>query len=96
MGKIVQKTFENLNKELRELRHRFIIDNNIRCENCQRFVNGKCKSKVYCIVNDNVMVCAYVEKPDLAKIQPVNVYSDLSKEEYEQLSLEAECTNLND
>ena len=93
---IVQKTFENLNKELREIKRRFIADNNIRCENCQRFINGKCKSKFYCIINDNVMFCAYIEKSDLAKIQPVNVYSDLTKEEMEDLSLYAECTNPND
>ena len=33
---------------------------------------------------------------DQPKISDVNVYSDLSKEEQEQLSLEAECTNPND
>lgn len=93
---IVQKTFTNLNKELREFRQKFISDNHIKCENCQRFQKGKCVSKVYCIVKDNVLFCAYIEKPDLAKIQPVNVYSDLTKEEMEQLNLEMECTNPND
>jgi len=96
MGRIVQKTFENLNNELTELRHRFIADNNLKCENCQKFINGKCSSKVYCIVKDIVMFCAYVEKPDLAKIQPVNLYSDLSKEEMEELNLYNKCTNPND
>lgn len=93
---IVQKTFENLNRELRELRQKFISDNHIKCENCQRFQKGKCVSKVYCIVNDNVLFCAYIEKPDIAKIQPVNVYSDLTKEEMEDLNLYNECTNPND
>ena len=93
---IVQKTFENLNKELKEMRRKFIVNNNIKCENCQRFINNKCTSKVYCIVNDNVLFCAYIEKSNLAKIQPVNVYSDLTDEEVEQLNLEMECTNPND
>jgi len=95
---IVQKTLENLNEELREFRQKFISDNNIKCENCQRYNEKKhnCNSKIYCIVRDNVMFCAYIEKPDLAKIHPVNVYSDLSIAEMEQLNLEMECTNPND
>lgn len=93
---IVQKTFTNLNKELREIREEFIERNNIHCVNCQRFIHHKCTSKVYCIVRDPAFFCAYIEKPDLAKIQPVNVYSDLTKEEMEDLSLYNECTNPND
>lgn len=93
---IVKKTFDDLNKELREMREDFIKRNNIHCVNCQRFINHKCTSKVYCIVRDPAFFCAYIEKPDLAKIQPVNVYSDLTDDEVEQLNLEMECTNPND
>ena len=35
-------------------------------------------------------------RKDQTTICDINVYSDLSKEEQEQLSLEAECTNPND
>lgn len=93
---MISKAVEIMNKELREMRENFIKRNNIHCINCQRFIKNKCTSKVYCIVRDPAFFCAYIEKPDLCKVEPVNLYSDLTDDEVEQLNLEMECTNPND
>ena len=93
---VVQKTPENINKELMEMQRDYVINNNLSCVNCQRFVKNKCTSKVYCIVRNPAFFCAYIEKPDLCKVEPVNIYSDLTDDEVEQLNLEMECTNPND
>ena len=93
---IVQKTPEYINKELMEMQRDYVMNNNLSCINCQRFIKNKCTSKVYCIVRDPAFFCAYIEKPDLCKVEPVNVYSDLTDDEVEQLNLEMECTNPND
>lgn len=52
-------------EELSEIRTQFIKKHNLKCENCQfweKNKKGKCASKVYCIVRDNVMNCNYKPK----------------------------------
>ena len=43
-----------LNKNLRETIDEFIKKNNLSCNKCSNMVNGKCKSKVYCIVGERI------------------------------------------
>ena len=44
-----------INKELRELRKKFIDEHGLSCEKCSYLkADKKCGSKVYCIVRDNV------------------------------------------
>ena len=52
-------------KELSEMRKQFIKQHNLKCENCdywEKHRKGKCASKVYCIVRDNVFNCNYKVK----------------------------------
>lgn len=52
-------------KELREMRDKFVEEHNLKCSNCHYWElkkKGKCSSKVYCIVRDNVFNCNYKEK----------------------------------
>ena len=54
-----------LNKELSEMREQFIKKHNLKCADCaywERHKKGKCASKVYCIVRDNVFNSNYKEK----------------------------------
>lgn len=56
------KTQEELNRELSQMRKKFIEDNNISCDTCSKKRGTKCKSKVYCIVKDPIFNLGYVEK----------------------------------
>ena len=52
---------QELNKKLRTLIADFIKENNINCERCLKFIEGKCKSKTYCIVKDKVAYVSFLE-----------------------------------
>lgn len=41
---------KELNKKLKELVFNFLDENELKCETCSSFKNGKCKSVVYCVV----------------------------------------------
>lgn len=43
-----------LNKNLRETINEFIEKNGLSCDKCSNMVNGKCKSKLYCIVGEKI------------------------------------------
>ena len=45
-----------LNKRFSELIANFINENSLSCESCQKYVRGKCKSKVYCAVKDRQII----------------------------------------
>ena len=52
-----------INKELDNLRKKFIEEHGLSCEKCSHLkANGKCSSKVYCIVRDNVFFTPFEEK----------------------------------
>lgn len=59
---MVDKQIE-INKELSNLRKKFIEEHGLSCENCSYLkANGKCASKIYCIVRDNVFYTPFEEK----------------------------------
>ena len=69
--------FEN---ELREIRNNFIKEHNLKCENCQFWEKnrkGKCASKVYCIVKDNVLYCNYKPKEN----KPFEIHNSEAEQE---------------
>ena len=52
-----------INRELRELKNKFIEEHKLSCERCSYLKpNGKCASKVYCIVRNNVFFTPFEEK----------------------------------
>jgi hypothetical protein len=56
-----------LNEELSKLRQDFIIKHNLSCSTCEfweKNKEGKCASKEYCIVKDNILYCAYKQKKE--------------------------------
>lgn len=58
-----------LNRRFRALIENFIKQNNLSCENCRKYVKGKCISKVYCNVKDHNYFLAYERKA--AEKQPM-------------------------
>lgn len=51
-----------LNEELLKFREEFLLKHNISCSTCELWEKnrkGKCASKVYCIVRDKALNCAY-------------------------------------
>lgn len=56
------KIQEELNKELSQMREKFIKDNNLSCDTCIKKQGIRCKSKTYCIVKDIVFNSSYVKK----------------------------------
>ncbi len=55
---MTQESIE-LNRRFQALVENFIKQNNLSCDTCSRNENGKCKSKVYCIVRDKNYFLAY-------------------------------------
>ena len=53
-----------LNKKLNETISAFIKENGLSCDKCSYKINGKCKSKVYCIVGQNVGLYVNYEKKE--------------------------------
>ena len=57
----------SLNEELHRFREEFLLKHNISCSTCElweKHKKGKCASKCYCIVRDNVLNCAYRQKKE--------------------------------
>ena len=52
-----------INKELIELKNKFVEEHGLSCEKCSYLkVNGRCSSKIVCIVRDNVFFTPFKEK----------------------------------
>lgn len=70
VGLCTVKEINMFETELREMRDEFIKEHNIECKNCEYWEKnrkGKCASKVYCIVRDNVFNCNYRQKKNPSK-----------------------------
>lgn len=62
----MESKLNEINRELSQLRNDILNKYGLSCETCAKKNGKKCKSKVYCIVKDNVFFCAYVAKQPAA------------------------------
>lgn len=51
-----------LNKKFKSVVDSFMKENGLNCADCRKFINGKCNSPVYCIVNGSGLYVSFERK----------------------------------